>query len=91
MTNTGRSSAPPAVDRSSGVASGKSQGLHQPADDERVEDALGNVDLASRGEKMEDHLRGRRSKGVPDAFDDSIDHNADAPAPPTKGRDTQAD
>lgn len=91
MNDTTRSSAPPAVDRSSGVASGKRQGLRQPADDERVADALGNVDLDARGEKIEDHLRGRRSKGVPGAFDDSIDHNADAPAPPTPGRDTQAD
>lgn len=89
MTNTGRTNPPPAVDRQSGVASGKHQGLRQPADDQAVEDALGNVDLASRGEKVEDHLRGRRAKGVAGAFDDSIDHDADAPAPPTPGRESQ--
>lgn len=56
-------------------ASGKHQGLHQPADDRRVEDALDNVGLDDRGAVMEDHLRDRRSKGMAGAYDDSIDHD----------------
>jgi hypothetical protein len=59
-----------------GLASGKHQGLRQPADDERVEDAVDNIGLSDRGESMEDHLRDRRSKGVRNGFDDSIDHDA---------------
>ena len=66
-----------AVDRDSGVASGKHQGLRQPADDPRVEDKLDNVDLESRGAKVEDHLRDRRGKGVQGGYDDSINHDAD--------------
>lgn len=54
-----------------GLASGKHQGLRQPADDERVEDALDNTGLEDRGELMEDHLRDRRSKGVRGGYDDS--------------------
>ena len=60
-----------------GEASGKEQGLRQPADDGRVEDALGNIGLSDRGESMEDQLRDRRSKGVAGGFDDSIGHDAD--------------
>ena len=60
----------------SAEASGKHQGLRQPADDGRVEDALDNVGFADRGERMEDQLRDRRSKGVADGFDDSIGHDA---------------
>jgi len=60
-----------------GEASGKQQGLRQPADDGRVEDALDNIGLSGRGESMEDQLRDRRSKGVADGFDDSIAHDAD--------------
>jgi hypothetical protein len=59
-----------------GRASGKHQGLRQPADDVRVEDAVDNIGLSDRGESMEDHLRDRRSKGVRDGFDDSIEHDA---------------
>ena len=59
-----------------GEASGKHQGLRQPADDGRVEDALDNVGFSDRGERMEDHRRDRRSKGVADGFDDSIGHDA---------------
>ena len=58
-----------------GEASGKHQGLHQPADDERVEDALDSVGLVDRGEVMEDHLRDRHSKGVRNGYDDSVDHD----------------
>ena len=60
-----------------GNASGKHQGLHQPADDGRVEDAVDNIGLSDRGELMEDQLRDRRSKGVRNGFDDSIGHDVD--------------
>ena len=89
MTNNKGSNPPSAAARSSGVASSRHQGLHQPTNDEGVEDALGNVDLESRGERTEDHLLNRGGKGVTGAYDDSIDHNADAPAPPTPGRGPQ--
>ena len=59
-----------------GRASGKHQGLHQPAEDARVEDAVDNIGLSDRGESMEDQRRDRRSKGVRDGYDDSIDHDA---------------
>jgi hypothetical protein len=58
--------------RNSGIASGKHQGLRHPADDERVEDALENTGLDDRGERMEDHLRDRHSKGAR-SDDDAID------------------
>lgn len=56
-----------------GQASGKHQGLHRPADDQRVEHALDHVGLEDRGESMEDHQRNRHSKGVRDGYDDSVD------------------
>ncbi len=90
MTNN-KGSNPPSAARSSGVASSRHQGLHQPTNDEGVEDALGNVDLESRGERTEDRLRNRGGKGVAGAYDDSIDQDADAPAPPTPGREPQKD
>ncbi len=62
--------------RSPGTASGKKTGLHQPSDDKRIEDKLENVDLASRGSKVHDHLRDKRGNGVPGDYDDSIKHNA---------------
>jgi len=60
----------------SGEASGKHQGLRQPADDGRVEDAVDKIGLDDRGERMEDQLRDRHSKGVAEGFDDSVDHDA---------------
>ena len=57
-----------------GQGSGKHQGLHRPADDQRVEHALDHVGLEDRGESIEDHLRDRHSKGVRDGYDDSVDH-----------------
>lgn len=89
MTNNKGSNPPSAAARTSGVASSRHQALHQPTNDEGVEDALGNVDLVSRGERTEDRLRNRGGKGVAGTYDDSIDHNADAPAPPTPGRGAQ--
>lgn len=65
-----------AAGRESGVASGKHQGLRQPADDQRVSDKLESADLESGGAHMEDHLRDRRGKGVAGEYDDSIDHDA---------------
>lgn len=73
MSNRRQGPSPAAA----GEASGKHQGLRQPADNGRVEDALDNVGFADRGERMEDHLRDRRSKGVADGYDDSIGHDAD--------------
>lgn len=58
--------------RESGVASGKHQGLRQPADDSRTGDKLENADLESRGLGVEDHLRDRRGNGVEDS-NESID------------------
>jgi len=74
MSNRRQDSSP----ATPGEASGKHQGLRQPSNDGRVEDALDNVGFTDRGESMEDHLRDRRSKGVADGFDDSIGHDADA-------------
>ena len=66
-----------AAARSQGEASGQKTGLHQPSDDNRIEDRLENVDLESRGAKVNDHLRDKRGKGVAGEYDDSIDHDAD--------------
>lgn len=57
-------------------ASGKHQGLRQPADDHRVEDSLDNVGLKDSSATLEDQLRDRRGKGVRGGYDDSIDHDA---------------
>lgn len=76
MTDRQSNPSGTSADRNSGEASGKHQGLRQPGDDTRVDDKLENVDLESRGVKMEDHLRNKRGKGVPGEFDDSIDHDA---------------
>lgn len=77
MSNKSGSAAPSAASRSSGQASARGQGLHQPSDDQRLEDKLENVDLQSRGAKVDDHLRDSRSKGVKGGYDDSIEHDAD--------------
>ena len=77
MNDKSSSRSDNAAGRDSGVASGKHQGLRQPADDQRVGDKLENADLESRGAHMEDHLRDRRGKGVAGEYDDSIDHDAD--------------
>ena len=72
-----------------GLASGRHQSFHHPADDDRVEAALDNIGLDDRGELMEDHLRDRRSKGVRGGYDDSINHHAAGqpdPAQPDAGQ-----
>lgn len=74
MTSTPASGS---ADASTGVASGTKTGLHQPTDENRIEDKLGNVDLESRGAKVNDHLRDKRGNGVAGDYDDSIKHNAD--------------
>ncbi|MEO6138060.1 MAG: hypothetical protein ABIP11_05245 [Luteimonas sp.] len=66
-----------AAGRETGEASGQKTGLHQPSDANRIEDKLENVDLQSRGSRVNDNLRDMRSKGVADAYDDSITHDAD--------------
>lgn len=58
-------------------ASGKHQGLRQPADDQQVEDAVDNVRMKDSSATVEDHLRDRRGKGVRGGFDDSVEHDAD--------------
>ncbi len=85
MSNSSSTPAGSAA-RSTGTASGKKTGLHQPSDDKRIEDKLGNVDLASRGAKVHDHLRDKRGNGVP-GYDDSINHDADSKY--TQGKATQ--
>lgn len=67
--------------RSSGIASGQHQGLHRPSDDQRVEQALGDIGLDDQGEVLEDQLRDRRSRGAPpeDATEDDIADAPDAP------------
>jgi hypothetical protein len=75
---TGSRSPGAAQADAAGRASGKHQGLRQPADDERVEDAVDNIGLSDRGESMEDQRRDRRGKGVRGGYDDSIDHDADS-------------
>ncbi len=77
MSDTSSNTSPGSASRGSGVASGKKTGLHQPSDDNRIDDKLENVDLASRGSKVHDHLRDKRGNGVPGDYDDSIKHNAD--------------
>lgn len=65
MSNSTSNSSPDPAARSSGVASGKKTGLHQPSNDNAIRDRLENVDLASRGAKVHDHLRDKRGNGVP--------------------------
>ncbi len=78
MSNPSTSNTSPgSASRNSGVASGQKTGLHQPSDDNRIEDKLENVDLASRGSKVHDHLRDKRGNGVAGDYDDSINHDAD--------------
>ena len=76
MTSNSSSTSSGSAGASTGVASGTKTGLHQPSDDNRIEDRLGNVDLDSRGAKVNDHLRDKRGNGVA-GYDDSIKHDAD--------------
>jgi len=64
--------------RSTGTASGKQTGLHQPSNDKQIEDKLENVDLKTRGSMVHDHLRDKRGNGVPGDYDDSIGHDAES-------------
>ena len=75
MNSPDRSTSTPSD--GSARASGKHQGLRQPADDHGVEDALDNVGLKDSSATLEDELRDRRGKGVRGGFDDSIEHDAD--------------
>ncbi len=77
MSKSTSTSSPGPAGGSSGEASGKKTGLHQPSNDNAISDKLKDVDLASRGAKVHDHLRDKRGKGVPGEYDDSIKHNAD--------------
>jgi len=77
MANDPGSSHPNAADRSSGVASGKHQGVYRPDENREASDALQNVSLKDRGVLMEDHLRDKRGNGVANDYDDSIEHTGD--------------
>ncbi len=77
MSDPSRTS-PGSAARSTGTASGAKTGLHRPSDDNRIQDKLENVDLASRGLKVNDHLRDKRGNGVPGDYDDSIEHDAES-------------
>jgi hypothetical protein len=50
-------------------ASGKHQGVRQPGDDQRVEQALDDAGLDDLGASVEDEIRGRRGSGVAPADD----------------------
>ena len=62
----------------SAEASGKHQGLHQPNDDQRVEQTLDKIGLEddpeSQGEMIEDQLRDRRGSGIPAVDDERNEH-----------------
>ena len=77
MSQSSSGTSGSAAPQSAGEASGKEVGLHQPSNDNEIADKLENVDLASRGAKVHDHLRDKRGNGVPGAYDDSIKHDAD--------------
>lgn len=77
MSKSQNPSSSDSTSRASGEASGKKTGLHQPSNDNQVEDKLKNVDLESRGSKVHDHMRDKRGKGVAGEYDDSINHDAD--------------
>ncbi len=77
MSHASSNTSGNAAAQSTGEASGKKVGLHQPSNDKQVADKLENVDLASRGAKVHDHLRDKRGNGVPGDYDDSIKHDAD--------------
>lgn len=66
----------PAEAYSGGVAGGGKQGLRQPGDDQRVEDALDTVRLRDSGATVEDQRRDQRGKGVRGGYDDSLDSEA---------------
>jgi len=76
MNNPDRSTSTSTPADGSARASGQHQGLRQPDDDHRVEDALDNVGLKDSSATLEDQLRDRRGKGVRGGYDDSIDHDA---------------
>jgi len=67
----------PADAYAGGVASGQKQGLQQPDDDNRVEDALETVRLRDSDAAVQDQLRDKRGKGVRGGYDDSLDGEAD--------------
>lgn len=61
-----------------GQASAKHQGLHRPADDQRIEQALDDVGLEDRGDVLEDELRDRRSSGAPPSQHLRVESRGDA-------------
>ena len=60
-----------------GEASGRHQGLRQPGDDQRDEQALDGAGLDDLGVSVEDEIRGRRGSGVAPADDVRSDGNDD--------------
>ena len=77
MSHSSPDASTGSASRSSGEASGRKTGLHQPSNDNEIADKLENVDLASRGAKVHDHLGDKRGNGVAGDYDDSIKHDAD--------------
>lgn len=76
--NDHSSTSTDSTEHSTPTTSGEKIGLHQPSDDKRINDKLENVDLTLRGSKVHDHLRDKRSDGVPGEYDDSIEHDAES-------------
>jgi hypothetical protein len=60
-----------------GEASGRHQGLRQPGDDQRDEQALDDAGLDDLGVSVEDEIRGRRGSGVAPADDVRSDNDDD--------------
>ena len=68
---------PDALTRSSGQASARHAGVRHPADEQVLKSRLDSAGLDSLGSTVEDAMRDRHSKGVADAYDDSVTHDAD--------------
>lgn len=68
----------PVMAAGGGQASAKHQGLHRPADDQRIGQALDDVGLEDQGEVLEDELRDRRSSGAPPSQHLRVESGGDA-------------
>jgi hypothetical protein len=63
---------PGPLEADSGVASGSRENMTGPHEWRLTENRLHDVDLATRGEFLEDQQRDRDSKGVAGGYDDSL-------------------
>lgn len=77
MSNQNQQSGTGSPGKARGEASGKHQGLRHPDDDQRVKQALDEVDLQDQGESVEDELRDRRGRGLPNTADVRSDRTDD--------------